>query len=167
MQPEKLSEKASRIAQEAKKLLEAINRFGPGSERMVHEAVRRSAINEVDQVFQKVVEEVNAEEANIKLLPELNRGKEVRVQASYSPFSQTYLFSAAKINPEPFHFTLLKGLEKDTIYSSIEVFKNLIQELKTSILEGKLDKNIYMTAEELIYRKICEANRENDSGSRS
>ena len=55
MNPEKVSGKASKIAREAKALLEVVSEFGPKFEKRILKAVRRSVLEEVERAFQKTM----------------------------------------------------------------------------------------------------------------
>jgi len=161
LEPENLSERASRIAQEAKMLQEAIDRFGPGFEKLVNRALRRSAVEEVQQAFQKVMQEVPKRELEIELLV-LGRDKGVWVVArrgwSHLHDRHTYSLSAAGMKREEITSSIAAGsFEKGVIYITVENFNDLVSELKTSILEGKLDEHVHLTAEHLIYYKMTKS----------
>lgn len=158
MQPERLSERASKIAEEAKSLLEIINKFGAGSERMVLDAIRRSAMNDMEQTFQKVMKEVEKEEEHIKLYTMLNSNEEVWITARACTYGKhEYIINAEKINRKTAFYKVAEMRAKIAFYIRVEIFKNLIKELNASILEGKLDENIHLPGEQIIYNKIYEA----------
>jgi len=44
--------------------------------------------------------------------------------------------------------------KKSAIYLPVKTLSNLISELKTLILEGKLNESIHLSAEQLIYNRM-------------
>lgn len=61
MPPEESSEKASRIVNETKRILEAVNAFGPKFEERWRKALRLAVVGELEQVSQRFMEEANKE----------------------------------------------------------------------------------------------------------
>ena len=69
MQPEKLSEKASRIAQDAKNILEIVDRFEPAFEKLWRNPIRLSVVLEIDKAKQLVMEKVEKENKDTTQYP--------------------------------------------------------------------------------------------------
>ena len=156
MQPSKLSERTSKTSQEARKLQEVIDSFGPGFEEKYRLAVNRLAVENLEQAYQKVMKEVKKESDEIARFPILYPENEVWVYAYYSTQYNDYILSACKMKKESAHFVATKMRERGQINITLEAFKDVIHELRTSILEGKLDGKIHLKVEALIYEKICE-----------
>jgi len=152
LQPEKLSERATRIAQEAKTLEETIEKFGLGFEKTWRDALRQLAVEEVGQVLQKAMDEAEKKSLDIERR-RLRPFGEVLICAEQSYlFNGTYYLSA-KIEKAGSALNITSR-KKGVIYLTVENFNDLVSELKTSILEGKLDEHVHLTAEHLIYDKM-------------
>ena len=155
MQPEKLSEKAKKIAQEAKNHFEAISKFGPEFKKSTIEAIRLSALKEVDQIYIKVLQEVAEEYIDLQLFPRLYSDNEVWVYASPVGNRGLVLISISKMKRETANEVAATMRKNGAIYLPDEIFTKLIMELKASILEGKQDEHIHLKGEQLIYNKMC------------
>jgi len=154
LQPEKLSERATRIAQEAKALQETIEKFGSGFENRWRNALRKLAVEEVEQVSQKVLDKVEEKYLEIRTRLWPFTKPSVSVCAEPSPLSNgTYNFSA-KVEEEGSALRITNR-RKGEIHLTVDNFNDLIADLKASILKGKLDEQIHLTAEQLIYSKFA------------
>jgi len=71
------------IAQEANILLETIRKFGPGFEERILNVIRRSVVEEVKQIFRKVMEEVAKKNSAMEPYPTLYRDNEIWVHVTY------------------------------------------------------------------------------------
>jgi len=152
LEPEKLGERASKIAQEAKALLEVINKFGFGFEKRSRDAIRRSVMEDVEGIFQKVMHDVKKEKDEIERFPVLHSDEEVWVYAHHTRAHRPiYFLSVARMKRETAWMVAARLREEGAIYIPVETFKNLIQKLKNLILEGKMDEYIHLTVEQLIY----------------
>lgn len=152
MQPEKLSEKASKIVQEAEMFEEALERFGPSFEKLCLQALRRSASKEVEQSLQKVMQEVTKKNKDIVDFPLLYGGKEVWVCATSSRDHRTYLLSAEEMKKESaLQIAAKLRREAGCIYLPVPAFQELVAEVQTLVNKGKLDEKIHLAAEHLIY----------------
>jgi VIT1/CCC1 family predicted Fe2+/Mn2+ transporter len=156
MRSEKLSERASKAARTAVAFSDAVNSFGPGFEERVRAAVRKSAAEEVEEVFQRVGEDIEKVKRQIALLLSLDSDTEVWVYAARASKGGEYLLSASKMKRESASHTAAVMRMKGAIYLQLEQFNNLINELKNQILQGKLDTHIHFTAQQLIYNKMAE-----------
>lgn len=156
MQSEKLSKKESEIVKEAKAFLEDINKFKPELEKKTIVAMRRYAVENVDQVFEKVMREVNEENKDIIQFPFLNVNNDVWVYAAHFKELKRYGVSATKMLRESAWYIAIDFRKKGVIYIPVEDFKITIRGLITLIQDGKHDEHIRLTAEQLIYNKMLQ-----------
>jgi len=152
LQPERLSEGVSKAALEAKALQDTFNAFGHGFEKGWRDVMRRSAIEELERTFQKVMKEVEKEDQDIAQFLALYGDKEVWVCAACHRGACSLSASKMKRESAPYVSAIMRG--KGVIYLSVETLSNVIFELKTLILEGRLDESIHLTAERLIYDRM-------------
>jgi len=155
LQPERLSERPARVAQEAKTFRQAIDRFGPGFEKLWWVAVRRSAAEDLEKVSQEVMQKVHEKQREIDQSPTLSLGKEVWVYGIHTADSDAYFLTANSIKEEHAWRIPAKMRDMNPIRLSVQAFNVLIHELKAQILEGKLDEQLHLTAEQLTYDRMC------------
>jgi len=147
----RLSEKASKINKEAKELLKSLDKVESELEKKNFIPVRKATIKQVESIFQKVMEEVQRENAVIMKYPRFESNREVWVYAFYDAESKQYIISAIRLDRKSFAYVVLERLKKGVIHHTVEIFKQLIQQLTTFIQEGKHDHDLHLSGEELIH----------------
>jgi len=157
LQPEKPCERASRIAQEAKTILEIVGGFEPAFEELWRNPVRRSVIEEIEKASQKVLGEAEQENEDIRRYPILDRDSEVWIYAAQTQDRTTYFLSPAKLKRESAQFVAAQLRLKGAIYLPFATFNDVVGKLKTFILEGKIDDRLHLTVEHLIYDEMAKA----------
>lgn len=156
MQDEKLSERASEAAQKATAILKILEGFGSKFEERLHNVLRQSAVQEVEQVFRSVMQEVEEGKRKIDESLLLDRDKEVWVYAAPSEYRSEYILSTDQMQQAFAQQTAEAMQAKGRIYLQVEPFSKLVHDLGKQILAGKLDQHIHLTAKHLIYNKMRE-----------
>lgn len=156
MQPEQISERASRIREETESILKIIEEFEAEFNRKVINALRESAMKDIEQIIQKTMNEAEKELEDKRRFATLHRADEVYIQAKKTETLGIIfeVFQNNRIAAE--HLT--PGWRKSGIFCvPAEVFKKIIQNLITSIREGKLDEKIHSPTKQIIYDAVYEA----------
>lgn len=154
MQSTELREKASKIAQETKNFRETIDRFVPKFEIRWLELLRRIEVEEVEKNFQELMNTGVRETSN-----RLDSTQEIWIATKCIVVGYEYRLSAVRNKRDRQEAWILAAIlrkNQKSIIIPLDDFKTLIQELETSIQEGKMDEKIYMTARQLIYDKTYE-----------
>jgi hypothetical protein len=155
LQSKKLIERSFKIVKEAKARLEDINGFELKLEKISIILRRKTALENVDQVFEKVMRKVNKENENIIQFPSSNVNKDVWVCAAHSK-ELKYFLVAAKMWKKTAWLIASDFYKKDIIHLPVEDFKKTVRKLITLIQDGKHDEHIHLTAEQLIYDKMLQ-----------
>lgn len=153
MWPEKLVNKISLLAQYIESCLEIVDKLEQSLDKMTLEAMRKSAVDDINFAYQKIMFEVEKEERLTSIY------SEVYISSGYLSNGTTYCLS-------PNTDRYIDQKDRDDFYLGegilslrVEVFKNLMSELRTSIQKGKLNEQIHFTANHLIYNKLHEASK--------
>ncbi len=163
MQAAKPSSKAAELLEETRRTLSLLEKYGPASEQRVLEALRPSMAEEVDGVVPQeavyerymmpgVFEEYHDPKNDIwvfAFLPETPGGGYLLGKFESDPKDAEANERAAN---EGWRERRVAGMR-------LEPFMKLKEELKVAIMTGHQDQNLYLTAKELIYRRMGEVIR--------
>jgi len=163
-----LSERASKIAKEARAALDITTDFKPSFEERWRNAIRIYVAEEVEQVSKEVVEEAQEKIDEIETLKALyNDDEEVWICAIYNEPYNSYSLSALEMSRKTGPRFAAEVLKEDTLCLPVDTFKDVIRKLRTSILAGELDEHLHLTAEHLIYNSMKESVRNKFTGIRA
>jgi hypothetical protein len=152
LQPEKLSEKASRIAQDANNILEIVDRFEPAFEKLWRNPIRLSVVLEIDKAKQLVMEQVEKENKVTAQYPTIYGNDEIWIYAYNDGFFHNLSVTRMKKNYARGDAAQLT--RKDRVLLPASTFDKAINSLKTKVLEGKLDDQLHLTARHLIFNEM-------------
>ena len=147
---EKLSEYISKIVKREQLQLEAINNLELSSRKAIQGALQQSLIRDIDEVCRKALNLVKVRSLygtvdEILLLTEI-----------FNPATQLYEFNTI-FSQNPSRKILADHRNQGFVTVKVEEFKKIIENLKASILEGKLDQHLHETENKLIYDKLYES----------
>ena len=118
----------------------------------VNESLRARLVQEIDEIAKSVLKKTSEKKRELKLFPTHYYGNEVWIQAIVFKTGEEprFHFDAVEIkNADKF----AKEMEKkgDVRYTLVEEFEARIETLKSSIIDGKLDKVLRMKAGEVVW----------------
>ena len=152
MQPEKVSEKASRIVQDAKNILEIVDRFEPAFEKLWRNPIRLSVVLEIDKAKQLVMEQVEEENRVTAAYPTIYGNDEIWICAYYNGFFHDLW--ATRMTKHYARGEAAELTRKNRVFLPASTFNKAISSLKTKVLEGKLDDQLHLTARHLIFNEM-------------
>jgi len=149
MCPEKYSEKAFRLAEEAEDYLQGLDKIEHVIEKNVIDALRKSALEDVVNIHHKVIEDARKEKAESDIYGAYEKlwvyvmvsedGNRYRVITTSQPTSNMWETAAIYFN------------EKREPSLPLDDFKNLIENIKENIKSGNLDDLLREPMEKVIY----------------
>jgi hypothetical protein len=153
MQSKRPSEEASKMAEEAKTILQAISSSGQGLETKWRRALRASVAEEVEQLYLSVIREIDRKKRIGTFLEE----KEPWAASAPTSDRKGYLVQGDLLMKESaWYIAGQMRLKRNAVYLPLDDFKQLIEELKESILEGDLDAQLHSTVEQLVHHRMIE-----------
>jgi hypothetical protein len=153
MQSRRPSEEAAKMAEEAKTILQAISSSGQGLETKWRRALRASVAEEVEQLYLSVIREIDRKKRIGTFLEE----KEPWAASAPTSDRKGCLVQGDLLKKESaWYIAYQMRLKRNAVYLPLDDFKQIIEKLKESILEGDLDAQLNSTVEQLVHHRMIE-----------
>ena len=159
MKLEELKEKAETTLQESRRLAEKLDRdielFDSHRKNTVNRCLRARIVQEIDDIKSKVLKQIEEKEVEIERFPLLHSNKEVWIQALFTnTVDRTNFACDAVMMDKRYAVRVASDMElknPNVKYITTEDFDKKIEDLKSMISEGKIDKVLGLKTGEVLW----------------